>query len=206
MNWEQETGILLASGDVRFIRVWDTQREMRMQVGKEWRGVFGVVLGFSLLLFILGCACTGSVLCCAVLCCAVLYCVMLCCAVLCCAVLCCVVLCCAVLCCAVLCCAVLCCVLLCSAMPSVLSCDLMCCVVLCCAVLCFHGVHYCLVHCPLIWGFVFVHLMFRSWGHCLPFSYLSCLITFTSLLYNVTSRCVMFHFFLRTFPRVQTVV
>ena len=33
VSWEQETGILLASGDVRFIRVWDTQREMRMQVG-----------------------------------------------------------------------------------------------------------------------------------------------------------------------------
>lgn len=32
VSWEQETGILLASGDVRFIRVWDTQREMRMQV------------------------------------------------------------------------------------------------------------------------------------------------------------------------------
>lgn len=31
VGWEQETGILLASGDVRFIRVWDTQREMRMQ-------------------------------------------------------------------------------------------------------------------------------------------------------------------------------
>ncbi|KXJ28610.1 Regulatory-associated protein of mTOR [Exaiptasia diaphana] len=31
VNWEQETGILLASGDVRFIRVWDTQREMKMQ-------------------------------------------------------------------------------------------------------------------------------------------------------------------------------
>lgn len=31
ISWEQETGNLLASGDVRFIRVWDTQREMRMQ-------------------------------------------------------------------------------------------------------------------------------------------------------------------------------
>ena len=30
--WEQETGLLLASGDSRVIRVWDTQREMRMQV------------------------------------------------------------------------------------------------------------------------------------------------------------------------------
>ena len=35
VSWEQETGILLASGDVRFIRVWDTQREMRMQV-RDW--------------------------------------------------------------------------------------------------------------------------------------------------------------------------
>lgn len=34
ISWEQETGNLLASGDVRFIRVWDTQREMRMQVRK----------------------------------------------------------------------------------------------------------------------------------------------------------------------------
>ena len=33
VNWEQQTGILLASGDVRHIRVWDTQREMRLQVG-----------------------------------------------------------------------------------------------------------------------------------------------------------------------------
>lgn len=31
VNWEQQTGILLASGDVRHIRVWDTQREMRLQ-------------------------------------------------------------------------------------------------------------------------------------------------------------------------------
>ena len=32
VSWEQQTGTLLASGDVRFIRVWDTHREMRMQV------------------------------------------------------------------------------------------------------------------------------------------------------------------------------
>lgn len=31
VGWEQQTGTLLASGDVRFIRVWDTHREMRMQ-------------------------------------------------------------------------------------------------------------------------------------------------------------------------------
>lgn len=31
VSWEQQTGTLLASGDVRFIRVWDTHREMRMQ-------------------------------------------------------------------------------------------------------------------------------------------------------------------------------
>ncbi|KAL3877256.1 hypothetical protein ACJMK2_034989 [Sinanodonta woodiana] len=30
-NWEQQTGMLLASGDVRFIRVWDSQKEMKVQ-------------------------------------------------------------------------------------------------------------------------------------------------------------------------------
>ena len=32
VNWEQQTGLLMASGDVRHIRVWDTQREMKLQV------------------------------------------------------------------------------------------------------------------------------------------------------------------------------
>ena len=32
LDWEQESGMLLASGDVRIIRVWDTQRELRLQV------------------------------------------------------------------------------------------------------------------------------------------------------------------------------
>jgi hypothetical protein len=32
VNWEQQTGWLMASGDVRHIRVWDTQREMKLQV------------------------------------------------------------------------------------------------------------------------------------------------------------------------------
>ncbi|XP_033630484.1 regulatory-associated protein of mTOR-like isoform X1 [Asterias rubens] len=31
LDWEQESGMLLASGDVRIIRVWDTQREIRLQ-------------------------------------------------------------------------------------------------------------------------------------------------------------------------------
>ena len=34
VSWEQETGVLMASGDVRHIRVWDTQREMKLQVCK----------------------------------------------------------------------------------------------------------------------------------------------------------------------------
>ena len=41
VSWEQETGILLASGDVRFIRVWDTQREMRMQVNTVLHLLYG---------------------------------------------------------------------------------------------------------------------------------------------------------------------
>ena len=32
LDWEQESGMLLASGDVRIIRVWDTQRELKLQV------------------------------------------------------------------------------------------------------------------------------------------------------------------------------
>ncbi|KAI8478186.1 hypothetical protein Bbelb_440800 [Branchiostoma belcheri] len=31
MDWEQESGMLLASGDVRLIRVWDTQKEKKLQ-------------------------------------------------------------------------------------------------------------------------------------------------------------------------------
>ena len=31
MDWEQHSGMLLASGDVRSIRVWDTEREMKVQ-------------------------------------------------------------------------------------------------------------------------------------------------------------------------------
>ena len=31
-DWEQQSGTLLASGDVRLIRVWDTHREMKLQV------------------------------------------------------------------------------------------------------------------------------------------------------------------------------
>jgi len=32
-NWEQDTGMLLASGDLRFIRIWDSQKELKVQVG-----------------------------------------------------------------------------------------------------------------------------------------------------------------------------
>ncbi|XP_075760202.1 regulatory-associated protein of mTOR isoform X3 [Pelodiscus sinensis] len=31
VDWEQETGLLMTSGDVRIIRVWDTDREMKVQ-------------------------------------------------------------------------------------------------------------------------------------------------------------------------------
>lgn len=31
-DWEQGSGILLTSGDVRIIRVWDTSKEMKVQV------------------------------------------------------------------------------------------------------------------------------------------------------------------------------
>ncbi|ESP03931.1 hypothetical protein LOTGIDRAFT_230228 [Lottia gigantea] len=30
-EWEQETGMLIASGDVRIIRIWDTQKELKIQ-------------------------------------------------------------------------------------------------------------------------------------------------------------------------------
>lgn len=31
VDWEQETGLLMTSGDVRVIRIWDTDREMKVQ-------------------------------------------------------------------------------------------------------------------------------------------------------------------------------
>ncbi|XP_058531468.1 regulatory-associated protein of mTOR isoform X2 [Ochotona princeps] len=31
VDWEQETGLLMSSGDVRVVRVWDTDREMKVQ-------------------------------------------------------------------------------------------------------------------------------------------------------------------------------
>ncbi|XP_068119978.1 regulatory-associated protein of mTOR isoform X2 [Hyperolius riggenbachi] len=31
VDWEQETGLLVTSGDVRIIRIWDTEREMKVQ-------------------------------------------------------------------------------------------------------------------------------------------------------------------------------
>ena len=36
VNWEPQTGWLMASGDVRHIRVWDTQREIKLQVHYAW--------------------------------------------------------------------------------------------------------------------------------------------------------------------------
>ncbi|XP_003931710.1 regulatory-associated protein of mTOR isoform X2 [Saimiri boliviensis] len=31
VDWEQETGLLMSSGDVRIVRIWDTDREMKVQ-------------------------------------------------------------------------------------------------------------------------------------------------------------------------------
>ncbi|XP_049335546.1 regulatory-associated protein of mTOR isoform X6 [Astyanax mexicanus] len=31
VDWEQETGLLMTSGDVRVVRIWDTEREMKVQ-------------------------------------------------------------------------------------------------------------------------------------------------------------------------------
>lgn len=39
VDWEQETGLLMTSGDVRVIRIWDTEREMKVQVGGGKGGV-----------------------------------------------------------------------------------------------------------------------------------------------------------------------
>lgn len=36
VDWEQETGLLMTSGDVRVIRIWDTDREMKVQVLNEY--------------------------------------------------------------------------------------------------------------------------------------------------------------------------
>lgn len=35
VDWEQETGLLMSSGDVRIVRVWDTDREMKVQVSAQ---------------------------------------------------------------------------------------------------------------------------------------------------------------------------
>lgn len=43
VDWEQETGLLMTSGDVRVIRIWDTEREMKVQVGTARGG--GVTRG-----------------------------------------------------------------------------------------------------------------------------------------------------------------
>ena len=53
VDWEQETGLLMSSGDVRIVRIWDTDREMKVQVstpsltGPPW-GLPGASLGASL--------------------------------------------------------------------------------------------------------------------------------------------------------------
>ncbi|KAM4797618.1 regulatory-associated protein of mTOR-like [Urocitellus parryii] len=31
VDWEQETGLLMSSGDVRIVRIWDTDRETKVQ-------------------------------------------------------------------------------------------------------------------------------------------------------------------------------
>ncbi|XP_077650287.1 uncharacterized protein LOC144251035 [Urocitellus parryii] len=31
VDWEQETGLLMSSGDVRIVRIWDTNRETKVQ-------------------------------------------------------------------------------------------------------------------------------------------------------------------------------
>jgi hypothetical protein len=32
VDWEQETGLLMSSGDVRIVRIWDADRETKVQV------------------------------------------------------------------------------------------------------------------------------------------------------------------------------
>ena len=49
LDWEQESGMLLASGDVRIIRVWDTQREIRLQVSMHYLLVLKVPMPTALL-------------------------------------------------------------------------------------------------------------------------------------------------------------
>lgn len=46
VDWEQETGLLMTSGDVRVIRIWDTDREMKVQVlySCTWLQVFNRAL------------------------------------------------------------------------------------------------------------------------------------------------------------------
>lgn len=36
VDWEQESGLLITSGDVRIIRIWDTDREMKVQVSGDY--------------------------------------------------------------------------------------------------------------------------------------------------------------------------
>lgn len=39
VDWEQETGLLMSSGDVRIVRIWDTDREMKVQVSTAPAGL-----------------------------------------------------------------------------------------------------------------------------------------------------------------------
>lgn len=44
VDWEQETGLLMTSGDVRVVRIWDTDREMKVQVLTHTGFVFFTVI------------------------------------------------------------------------------------------------------------------------------------------------------------------
>ena len=35
LEWKQNSGLLFASGDVRVIKVWDVQQELKIQVGNS---------------------------------------------------------------------------------------------------------------------------------------------------------------------------
>ena len=37
LEWKQNSGLLFASGDVRVIKVWDVQQEMKVQVSFMYR-------------------------------------------------------------------------------------------------------------------------------------------------------------------------
>lgn len=47
LDWEQQSGRLLASGDVRYIRVWDSTTELKVQVSIEIADSFITNIGSS---------------------------------------------------------------------------------------------------------------------------------------------------------------